>query len=102
MSNCADKGISTGATGNLAQVCARIDIDINGPNKGPNRRGRDSFIFWVSNGRGALLYPAGGRDDTDWWRNSDAAGDYASCYPGNKDGWTCAGRVMEEGWEMNY
>ncbi|MCK7521137.1 MAG: hypothetical protein MZV64_27335 [Ignavibacteriales bacterium] len=37
-------------------------VDINGPKKGPNYFGRDMFRFYITNGKGALLYPYGGSD----------------------------------------
>jgi len=97
---------STGATGELTQACGEIYVDINGPKIGPNSMGRDTFNFWISNGRGATLTPMGGIDtkwaDEDWrWRNPNN-GKIQRCYPGEKTGWPCAGRIIEEGWQMNY
>ncbi|MCK7516094.1 MAG: hypothetical protein MZV70_77060, partial [Desulfobacterales bacterium] len=50
---------------------AEVRIDINGPNKGPNYYGRDLFLFYIANGKGIQLYPAGGQDDINYsaWNN---------------------------------
>lgn len=97
---------STGKTGNLKQVCGEIYVDINGPKKGPNYMGIDTFNLWISNGNGAILYPMGASDDgwgnEDWrWKNPDN-NVILHCYPGDKTGWPCAGRIIEEGWMMKY
>lgn len=102
--DCTDKR-STGATGNLEQACGEIYVDTNGPDKGPNYMGIDTFNFWISNGKGATLYPMGGRDtkwsDQDWrWKSSNNVVQH--CYSGEKTGWPCAGRIIEEGWQMKY
>jgi len=87
-------GWSTHKTNNLTQICSQIDIDVNGPSKGPNNFGKDIFKFYISNGKGPLLYPFGGPDDGGnpfYWCDSSAPyGDY------------CAARIMNENWEMNY
>lgn len=82
-------------TGNLTQTCGRIIVDINGPQNGPNFRGRDIFHFWISNGRGPLLYPVGGSDDNNsgWWKSyscNDTEAEY------------CAARIIESNWVMDY
>lgn len=87
---------SSGVTGNLNQMCGYLFVDVNGL-KGPNTMGRDTFQFYITNGKGALLYPLGGADaPTTWWK----AQNY--CTPTNKDGGACAARIMEEGWNMYY
>lgn len=103
--NCT-RNRSYGATGNLKQACGEIYVDTNGPLKGPNYMGVDTWNFWISNGIGATLYPMGGID-TKWsdedWRWKDPATDaIIRCYPGDKIGWPCAGRVMDEGWQIRY
>jgi len=97
---------STGATGELKNACGEIYVDINGPQKGPNCMGRDTYNFWISNGKGARLTPMGGIDtkwtEEDWrWKNANT-GNPQRCYPGDRVGWPCAGRIIEEGWKMNY
>jgi len=81
---------------NLSSVCGEIYIDVNGL-KGPNNLGRDIFGFFIANGKGPVLYPLGGADMRDnTWRHS--CGDM----PGSLSGDRCAGRIMEEGWQMKY
>lgn len=96
---------SSGRTGNMKQTCAELHIDVNGLKK-PNAIGRDTFVFYITNGKGAMLYPLGGADDKyngaegRWW--TDDSGNPRRCYQNDKSGYHCAGRVMEEGWQMNY
>lgn len=102
--NCGKNWSQSGA-GNLSQVCGNLFVDVNGP-KPPNMYGRDTFWFFISNGKGALLYPRGGFDDkysgaNQWWKNpSTNLPKY--CTSGNELGHHCAGRIMEEGWQMSY
>lgn len=106
--NCADEGYSAHRTNNMTAICAEVYIDINGPQKGPNNAGRDIFGFYLSNGKGAVFYPWGGMDDNadgdNWWTNS--SGTIRHCYSGDPNpdisGFFCTGRVVEEGWQMNY
>lgn len=99
--NCSDLGASRNVTGHLVQDCGTVYIDVNGPVKGPNYFGRDVFYFLISNGKGAQLYPIGGVDYINWWKDP-ANGNPKYCYSGYMEGEYCAGRVIEEGWEMNY
>lgn len=77
-------------------------MDVNGA-KPPNMYGRDTFLFEITNGKGPLLYPFGGSDyDTainggHWDAESGGCG-----VNGSTAGFYCAGRILEEGWEMNY
>lgn len=96
--------VSNGRTGNMTQTCGTVFVDVNGLKK-PNAWGRDTFLFFITNGKGPLLYPRGGADDNwggndDWWSNN--AGGARICYSGNQNGVFCTGRVMEQGWQMNY
>ncbi len=91
------------------QYIGCIYIDVNGV-KGPNTYGRDSFLFYLGNE--GILYPFGGADyavlfspdcGNDnlescslYWKNSSYGCTKSS------DGSGCAGRIMEEGWEMKY
>lgn len=87
----------------LRNICAGLYIDVNGL-KGPNAMGKDTFAFYVTSNKVPLLVPMysqyedgpywGG--DSSWWAKG------ASCTKDNKDGWGCAARIMEEGWEMTY
>jgi len=97
--NC-EYNTSTGATGDMQQLCGEFIVDVNG-DKGPNNLGRDIFWFYITNGRGPKLYPFGGQDDgndTPW----DANTSDLQCDGSNVAGNYCAGRVIEEGWQMNY
>lgn len=68
-------------------------IDINGKQK-PNQIGRDIFMLDRNNG----LYSAHGKDT---WDDTSEANDY--CGDENPTaGYGCAGRIMAEGWKMNY
>lgn len=89
---------SNGSTGDLTQVCGSITIDVNGL-KGPNTMGRDTFRFFIANGKGATLYPAGGKDESHWWNTTNG---WACGVNGYSFGDYCAGRIMEDGWQMNY
>lgn len=105
--NCETPGYSTGSTGNMSQTCGFLYIDVNGLKK-PNAIGRDTFMFWITNGRGGILYPHGGSDanwngfsvGNSWWKNSSNVPRH--CLETSKTGTHCAGRVIEEGWQMNY
>lgn len=101
--NCQDDW-GTHVIGNMSQVCADVYIDVTGP-KGPNNMGRDTFIFYITNGKGPVLYPQGGVDDNNygrgnyWWNNS---GNNRCSNPNKKYGYYCPGRIMEKSWEMDY
>lgn len=90
---------SSGVTGQMKNICGVFFVDVNGPKGGPNIIGRDTFIFWITNTKGLGLYPAGGQDDSYLWWN--ASGNQ-TCVPENTDSDFCTGRVVEEGWQMNY
>lgn len=91
---------SSGKTGNLKQICGLLYVDVNGLN-GPNTWGRDTFVFYISNGKGAVLYPMGGAEDTsiggDYWGNTPG-----SCNSTVTFSQYCTGRIFEQNWEMNY
>jgi len=95
---------------NMSAVCGVMYIDVNGL-KGPNSFGRDIFWFFITNGKGPAIYPAGGSElatDGGWassWLNS--SGNPSNCYYNsstdqNTTGTNCAGRIMEQGWQMLY
>lgn len=91
---------STGRnTGILDNVCAAIYIDTNGL-QGPNYFGRDIHKFDITNSRGAMLYPEGGRASAFWWGR--IATPLCSDNSTDKTGYACSGRIMDDGWEMNY
>lgn len=93
---------SISGTGPLTSICGSVNVDVNGSKAGPNRFGRDIFSFYITNAKGPMLYPAGGTDIVDgvggYWNSPS----HLSCQEGHPDGTTCAGRIMEQGWEMNY
>lgn len=88
--------------GYMTQVCGYIVVDVNGT-KAPNFFGRDTFSFWITNGKGPLLYPFAGKDDKYtgveyWWDGSTKR----CTGSGYNDGIYCAGRIIEEGWKITY
>lgn len=94
--NCSDS-VAVSTLGYASQYCGFIYVDVNGPQKGPNYMGRDTFSFFITNGKGALLYPARGMDDSNnWWKTNNG------CSPLNKEGVACTARIIEENWQMNY
>ena len=74
-------------------------IDVNGPKK-PNVYGRDIFQFKIINDHGPAIYPIGGQNMLDWIKSNGCSFGYNGAT--NKDGEYCAGRVIGEGWQMNY
>jgi hypothetical protein len=69
-------------TGPLLQTCGQIFIEVNGA-KGPNRAGRDVFVFWITK---TGVYPMGSN------------GDGRACSNGIAFG--CTNTVLTQG--MNY
>ncbi len=84
---------------------ADIFIDVNGK-EGPNTVGRDLFHFYV--GAEGILYPFGGKDVANY--EGDTGQDWSSstygsrCTDGSKgnNGWGCTGRLIDEGYKINY
>ena len=92
---------SYGAAGTAVfRTCSLMTIDVNGLKK-PNAVGRDIFYFFITSGtgNGPILYPRGGNDYMYWQTNGCNYGYGAGA---DKTGWSCAGRIMEDSWEMNY
>lgn len=79
----------------VKKYCIPINFDVNGI-KPPNTYGRDIHSFILMNDNGPKIYPEGG-PDVYYYKNNNACGANNS-----KDGFRCTGRVIEEGWEMNY
>lgn len=102
--NC-DNDWDTGKTANMSQACGWMMIDVNGL-KGPNNLGKDTFVFFITNGKGISLYPKSGIDDATSAGSDDGYVGGASkvnrCSSTNKYGGFCSGRILEESWEMNY
>jgi len=100
--NCNANVVSTETNLNLNKDCGSIRIDVNGL-KGPNNYGRDIFWFEITDGKGPALYPAGGFEYTylgSYW--GDGGGNPPVCSAENPEGRYCAGRIMEQGWQMKY
>lgn len=102
MGNCDQNNYSLNITNNMTQVCGYVTVDVNGMKNGPNNQGRDIFKFYISNGKGALLYPIGGADVADSHWNDDSGMGGLMCSNAYPDSRYCTARVMEEGWQMNY
>ena len=95
--------------------CGFLFIDINGAKK-PNKYGRDIFYFEV--GQDGLLFPSYGiahakyvsgdawESSSSYWKNktntSDGCGIIGSTDITGNGGASCAARIEEEGWQMNY
>ncbi|MFA7658506.1 MAG: type II secretion system protein [Candidatus Gastranaerophilaceae bacterium] len=89
----------SGSVGSLTKVCMLyVYIDVNGLKK-PNAFGRDIFWFAIDNDNGPALYPAGGAK-YDLWKTNGCNSGYNNGT--NKQGRYCAGRIIEESWQMNY
>lgn len=87
---------------NTSFVCGYLQVDINNFN-GPNNYGRDIFDFYITTGKGPAIYPQGGSEilpSENSWIKAD--GTPQACYGGNIDGSYCAGRLIEQGWQMKY
>lgn len=101
VTGCADNWSST--VGYMSQTCGYVYIDVNGL-QGPNYLGRDIFMFFITNGKGAQLYPWGGEDDNStisqkWW---NAGGANNCSLATSTNGAYCTGRVVEKGWKIDY
>ena len=87
---------------NTSFVCGYLQVDINNF-KGPNNIGGDIFDFYITNGKGPALYPQGGSEilpSENSWIAAD--GTPQACNGAHIDGSYCAGRLMEQGWQMKY
>ncbi|MCK7521150.1 MAG: hypothetical protein MZV64_27410 [Ignavibacteriales bacterium] len=103
--------LSNNTTMHMRQICGQLLVDINGPKKGPNYNGRDIFVFYITNGKGALLYPYGGSDallGLSWHKGTpQKTDDWCSPKSENiastgRDGATCTARIMEKSWQIDY
>lgn len=105
--NCTDSGSSRSSNGPLTQNCGELDVDVNGL-KPPNRFGRDVFRFAITNAKGPMLFPLGAFDSTHYWY--DTATNVDTCdfdISGHTNtnphyGGYCAGRIIDQNWQMNY
>ena len=86
--------------GKLEQLVAKIGIDINGK-KGPNRMGRDVFVFFL--GADGYLFPYGSKD-VNLYDSNYTLLDETNCsgsVTGNA-GQHCAARLAGNGYKMDY
>ncbi len=74
--------------GNINNVCFGLTMDVNGIEKDPNTRGRDIFEFFITRDK---VHPLGSGGDTT----------VGSCNT-SSNGWGCTGRVIIDGWKMDY
>lgn len=82
----------------FAKGCGTFIVDLDGA-RGPNTYGRDVFGFIILDNYPAYLYPMGGKFDNinGHWQ---AAG---TCERGGANhSLTCTGRIVEDGWRINY
>lgn len=104
-SDCSNN-LSTGALGAVSfmtQACGLVYVDINGY-KGPNALGKDTFMFFFTNGKGPLLYPAGGIDDKSGGQNNywNSGGRNFCNKATDKSGKYCTGRLADNSYRMDY
>ncbi|MFA7657900.1 MAG: type II secretion system protein [Candidatus Gastranaerophilaceae bacterium] len=89
----------SGSAASLTKVCmATFRIDVNGLKK-PNAWGRDIYLFSIDNTNGPILYPIGG---TKYWPWKNSGCTYGYNGGTDKNGLYCTGRIIDEGWQMNY
>lgn len=98
--------------GNMKGTCLDIAVDMNGK-KGPNIQGRDYQLNLLVAPDGNI-YPYGGMVAAQYyggegsWADVYWKGDQTECgLPNNPDlsnakGNGCSGRIIDEGWQMNY
>jgi prepilin-type N-terminal cleavage/methylation domain-containing protein len=84
-----------------------VNIDVNGV-KGPNQYGRDYFCrYMVSTGGRVMVYSSQAYEKTHpgiYWGELDYhCGKRSNLSDvSTSNGYGCAARIMEEGWQMNY
>jgi len=83
----------------LQKSCGYLFIDLNGE-KAPNAFGQDVFIFIITDNSPSYLYPLGGKMLTSSYDNLSTWP--GTCGDGSQEGRTCAGRIIEEGWNVTY
>ena len=106
---CSNSSLSdaeiTAAGGKMTKHCGMIDLDINGERE-PNQWGRDGYRFVIM--QSGIVVPFGGKDHLIWNGNVDAEWrkNYmnSNCNPKSQTsrGVTCAVRIIENGWKMDY
>ena len=90
--------------GQLTSMAAEMIIDVNGRDKKPNTIGRDIFYFVI--GDDGKLFPYGGKDVMIY---KNRAKPHKTHCPDNLrtvydslDGFSCTGRLVENGYKMDY
>ena len=91
---------SANITKDLTKICGLVWVDVNGPKK-PNNFGKDIFLFYIADGVKPTLYPAGAQDDSSLRWSNDGV-NAINCTSSNPGGYTCAGRIFEQSWDVNY
>lgn len=91
---------STHVSNHMNQICGLLWVDVNAF-KPPNTYGGDIFLFYITNGVTPSLYPAGGRDDSKMQWSSDGV-TAINCTKATPGGYACAGRIVDEDWQINY
>ncbi|MBP3924074.1 type II secretion system protein [bacterium] len=101
--------ISSNLVGKCDPSIGNIGIDVNGL-KGPNQYGRDIFWFMLTNGgklvpygseKSSIIY-SGNTLSNNWKEVSTLCGTVGEPIGNNVTGLGCAGRIIENGWKMDY
>lgn len=102
--NCSGPDRSYGTVPYAGYECAYLYVDVNGL-KSPNTVGRDIFKFDLFGGGARDLVPWGSSEMDERWK--DSSGTIQGCKTDGSGQITnnpyyCAGRIMENNWEMDY
>lgn len=90
----------------LKKSCGILYFDYNGK-KAPNTFGKDVFAFIITDAASSFLYPVGGKlmsaiDDNESIMDGISTWENSCGENGNKDGRTCAGRIVDEDMKIKY
>lgn len=83
----------------VGQMCTYISVDTNGA-KGPSIAGRDVFTFFIT--KKGTLAPIGSKSASSNWTNGGGSWGIGTCDQNTDNANGCSGRIMDEGWQMNY
>ena len=93
-----------GTAGTADQV--RINVDIDGPNKGKSILGEDVFVFQISKSKGLLPYSYGCDNCRPPWNKNSTYTHTTDCnlapgaqYSGGGHS-TCANKIIQNGWKI--
>ncbi len=75
--------------GSLGNICFQVGMDVNGIEKDPNTIGRDIFAFYVTKDK---VLPMGASSDDPQTGTCNTS----------SSGWGCAGKIILDGWKMDY